>query len=63
MAKDDRINDLHLVDPQTAAMDRAISRVPPPPMIVLHKGWWADRRTERSAADLEREDAARRGSA
>jgi hypothetical protein len=46
---------------QPAALDpRRLSRIAPPPMIVVHKGWWADRMTERPAAELAQEDRDRR---
>lgn len=34
---------------------RQLSSVPPPPMVVVHKGWWRDRVTERPAAELAEE--------
>ena len=46
---------------QPSALDpRRLSRIVPPPMIVVHKGWWADRMTERPAAELAQEDRNRR---
>ena len=42
-----------------ASLDpRRLSPVPPPAMLVLHKGWWRDSVTERHAADLAQEDRA-----
>lgn len=47
--------------PQLGSLDpRRLSSVPPPPMVVVHKGWWGDRVTERPAADLVREGDERR---
>ncbi len=40
---------------------RTFSPVPPPPMVVVRKGWWGDRETERPAEELAREAKARRG--
>ncbi len=37
-----------------------LSDILPPPMIVYHKGWFGDRMTERSVADLTNEDRQRR---
>jgi hypothetical protein len=46
---------------QPASLDpRRLSHVPPPPMIVIHKGWWADRTTERQATELAAEDREQR---
>lgn len=47
-------------EPASGLDPRRVSRVPPPPMVVVYKGWWKNLPTERQAADLEREDRERR---
>ncbi len=51
----------HRTERRPASLDpRRLSHVLPPPMIVVHKGWWADRTTERPATELAKEDRERR---
>jgi hypothetical protein len=53
--------DMDMRDPAKAALSepRPVSRVAPPPMLVIHRGWFRTTVTERQAADLAREDQAR----